>query len=161
MSMLDLELIRKHAEAAENVYVSTVNEAGFPVTRVMFNLHNPGRFPKQAAFIAGLNEGFRIYLATNAGSSKVAQVRRTPLMSVYYHVHGSWQGMLLAGEAEIVSDVEIKRGIWQDEWSVYYEGGAEGDDYTLLRLRPVFAELYHDLTKETLTFEEVESADRA
>lgn len=161
MGMLDLTLVKKHVQAAENVYVSTVNEEGYPVTRVMFNLHNPDRFPGQASFIVGLNEGFRIYLATNTASSKVAHVRRMPLISVYYHVHGSWQGMLVAGEAEVVSDMDIKRGMWQDDWSQYYEEGVEDADYTLLRLRPVFAEFYHDLTKETLTFEEVEGADRA
>jgi len=161
MEVLDLALVKRHVQASENVYVSTLNEEGYPVTRVMFNLHNAERFPKQAAFFAGLNESFHVYLATNAASSKVSQIRRTPRMSVYYHVQGSWQAMLVAGEAEVVSDTEIKRGIWQDEWSVYYEGGVEGTDYTIVRLRPVFAEYYHDLTKETLRLAEDERADRA
>ena len=152
--------MKRHVQAAEIVYVATLNEEGYPVTRVMFNLHNAERFPKQAAFLAGLNEGFHVYLGTNAVSSKVSHIRRAPRMSVYYHVQGSWQGMLVAGEAEVVSDMEIKRGLWQDEWSVYYEGGVEGADYTIIRLRPVFAEYYYNLTKQTLRFGD-KDADRA
>ena len=150
METLDLALIKQHVQAAEYVYVSTVNEEGYPVTRVMFNLHNAKRSPKQAAFLAGLDEDFHIYLGTNARSAKVSDIRRTPRMSVYYHVPDSWQGMLVAGEAEVVSDMEIKRGLWEDGWSVYYEDGVDGTDYTIVRLRPAFAEYYHDLTKETL-----------
>ena len=75
-------------------------------------------------------------------------------MSVYYHKQGSWQGMLVGGEAEVVTDMAVKRGLWQDEWAVYYQGGVEGEDFTIVRLRPVFAEYYHDLTKETLKFTE-------
>ncbi len=147
---LDPTTIRRHVEAAENVYVSTISAEGYPVTRVMFNLHNAERFPKQAAFLAGL-ANFDIYLGTNAGSSKVSQIRQTPRMSLYYHVPNSWQGILVAGEAEVVADSAIRHGLWQDEWSMYYHGGVDGDDYTIVRLRPAFAEYYHDMSKETWT----------
>ncbi len=158
MEELDLTLVKQQVQAAELVYVSTVNEEGYPVTRVMFNLHNAERCPKQAAILAGLNEDFSIYLGTNAGSAKVSHIRRTPRVSLYYHAPGSWQGMLVAGDAEVVTDMKIKRALWEDAWSVYYEGGIEGDDYTIVRIRPVFAEYYHNLTKQTLRFEH---ADRA
>lgn len=148
---LDLAIVKRHIEAAENVYVSTISADGYPITRVMFNLHNAVRFPKQAAFLAGLDD-FCIYLGTNAASSKVSQVLQTPRMSLYYHVPSSWQGMLVAGEAEVVTDPAIRHGLWQDEWSMYYQGGVDGDDYTIVRLRPAFAEYYHDLSKETLRF---------
>ena len=150
MEKLDIDLVKRHVQATENVYVSTLSAEGYPVTRVMFNLHNAERFPKQAAFIAGLDEDLHIYLGTNAESSKVPQIQRMPRVSVYYHAPDSWQGLLVAGEAEVVSDMRIKRGLWQDEWSMYYRDGVEGADYTIVRLRPVFAEYYHDLTKETL-----------
>lgn len=61
MESLDLALVKRHVQAAETVYVATLNEEGYPVTRVMFNLHNAERFPKQATFLAGLNESFHIY----------------------------------------------------------------------------------------------------
>ncbi len=150
MGALDLAVVKQHVQAAELAYVATLNEEGYPVSRVMFNLHNAEHFPKQAAFLAGLDEDFCIYLGTNAGSSKVSHIRRDARTSVYYHVPGSWQGMLVAGEAEVVSDMTIRRGLWQDEWSMYYQGGVEGTDFTVVRLCPVFAEYYHDMTKETL-----------
>lgn len=156
---MDLALVKQHVQATEYVYVSTLSAEGYPVTRVMFNLHNEKRSPKQAAFLATLDEDFHIYLGTNAGSAKVADIRRSPQMSLYFHAPDSWQAVLVAGEAEVVTDMEIKRGLWQDEWSVYYEDGVDGDDYTIVRMRPVFAEYYHDLTKETLRF--AQNVDRA
>jgi general stress protein 26 len=149
---LDLAEVKRRIQSAENVYVSTINDEGYPVTRVMFNLHNTERFPKQAAFLAGLDEDFCIYLGTNTSSSKVSHLQRTPRMSIYYHEPGSWQAMLIAGEAEVVTDMAVKKGLWQDEWAMYYQGGVESEDFTIVRLRPVFAEYYHDLTKETLRF---------
>ena len=149
---LNLAEVKRHIRATENVYVSTINGDGYPVTRVMFNLHNTERFPKQAAFLAGLGEDFCVYLGTNTSSSKASHLQQTPRMSVYYHQPGSWQGLLVAGEAEVVTDMAVKRGLWQDEWAVYYQGGVESQDFTIVRLRPVFAEYYHDLTKETLRF---------
>lgn len=154
METLNLEFVKQQIQAPEMVYVPTVSAEGYPVTRVMFNLHNAVRCPHQAAFLGGLDEPLHIYIGTNAGSAKVADIRRSPQMSLYYHVPGSWHGLLMAGEAEVVTDMEIKRGLWEDEWSVYYEGGVEGEDYTIIRIRPVFAEYYHDLTKEMMRFEE-------
>jgi general stress protein 26 len=58
--------------------------------------------------------------------------------------------MLVAGNAEIVNDRTIKNGLWQDEWEMYYEGGIDSPDYTIIRIRPVHAEHYHDLSKDTL-----------
>lgn len=149
---LVLTEVKRHIRAAENVYVSTISPDGYPVTRVMFNLHNTERFPKQAAFLDGLDEDFRIYLATNTSSAKISQLQQTPRVSVYYHEPGSWQGMLVAGEAQVVTDMAVKRGLWQDEWAMYYQGGVESQDFAVVQLRPVFAEHYHDLTKETLMF---------
>jgi general stress protein 26 len=153
METLDLALVKRQVQAPEYVYVSTLNGEGYPVTRVMFNLHSIKRCPKSTAFLAKLGNEFNIYLGTNAASAKVSDLSRTPRLSTYFHVPNSWQGLLVAGEAEVVLDREIKRGLWQEEWSMYYEGGVEGADYTIIRLHPVFAEYYHDLIKETLKFE--------
>ncbi len=147
---LDLLEVKRHIATTENVFVSTINGDGYPVTRVMFNLQNTVHFPKQAAFLAGLDEDFCIYLGTNTSSAKVSHLQQTSRISAYYHKPGSWQGMLVGGEAQIVTDMSIKRGLWQDEWAIYYQGGVESQDFTIVRLQPVFVEYYHDLTKETL-----------
>lgn len=123
----------------------------------MFNLHHPGRFPKQAAFLAELNQDFCIYLGTNTSSAKVLHLTQSPKMSVYYHPRDSWLGMLVAGDAEIVADMAVKRGLWQEEWSMYYDGGVESQDFAIIRIRPMYAEYYHDLTKETLSFADANS----
>ncbi len=71
------------------------------------------------------------------------------------------QGLLVAGDAEVGADMTIKRGLWEDGGAGYYDRGLEGMDYTIVRIRPVFAEYYHDMTKETMQFTVDASADRA
>lgn len=147
---LDMEMVSRYVRESAEVCVSTTSSDGYPVTRVMFNLHNPDQYPKQAAFLSGLSGEFCIYLCTNAASAKVADMIRSPKVSAYYHATGSWQGLLVVGEVEMVRDPLIRRGLWQKEWSMYYEGGVDGDDFTVIRLCPVKVEYYHDLTKEVL-----------
>lgn len=152
--MLETQNIKEFVRSAKEVYIATINEAGYPITRVMFNLHSSVSFPKQASFLASLDEDFCLYLGTNTSSAKVADSNRMPKISAYFHTQGVWEGLLVAGEAEIVGDMAIKRGLWQDEWSMYYSGGVESEDFTLIRIKPKFAEYYHDLTKETFEFAE-------
>ncbi|MEN6415865.1 MAG: pyridoxamine 5'-phosphate oxidase family protein [Armatimonadota bacterium] len=149
MGNLSVEDIKQHVRNAKEVYVSTIDANGYPITRVMFNLHNPAGFPKQAAYLDNQEE-WRIYLGTNTSSAKVSQVLQNKRISLYYHKPDSWEGILIAGEGEIVDDMPVKVGLWQDGWEMYYAGGVESPDYTVIEIRPVFAEYYHDLSKDTL-----------
>ncbi len=52
---------------------------------------------------------------------------------------------MLGGEIEIVTEREIKEVIWQKDWEMYYPGGPDDPDHTILRLFPMFAKYYHQL----------------
>ena len=152
MGVLCLESIKQQVCNAKDVYVSTVNADGYPVTRVMFNLHNPVSFPQQVGYLDGLEGEWCVYLGTNTSSAKVLHIRRDSHVSLYYHKPDSWDGLLIGGDAEVVEDMAVKSGLWQNGWEMYYTGGIESPDYAIIRVRPVFAEYYHDLGKEILRF---------
>jgi len=152
MGILSLESIKHYVRSAKDVYVSTINEDGYPVTRVMFNLHNPEGFPMQTSYLDSCNGEWCVYLGTNTSSSKVSHIRQNRHVSLYYHVPDSWEGLLVIGNAEIVEDLPVKTGLWQNGWEMYYTGGVESPDYTIVRVRPVFAEYYHDLGKDVFRF---------
>ncbi len=137
---------------AEAAFVSTIGEDGYPDIRAMFNLRREAQFPGLAAVFEGHDEDHLLYFTTNTGSRKVGQIAKNPRVAVYYAVPSDFRGLSLAGDMEIVSDVETKRRIWQKGWELYYPGGVEDPDNAVLRLAPVRGIYYHRLAREELIF---------
>ena len=46
---------------------------------------------------------------------------------------------------EDVRDPAIRQAIWTDAWEMYYPGGREGGDFTLLRFQPLKGRYYQGL----------------
>ena len=115
-------------------YFTTVKDSK-PYTRALFNLKNTDRFPKQAEFMN--KEGkMSIYLATNTSSEKVDQVKENSAASAYYCIPDKILGAMIGGNVEIIDDPEIKKGLWQDDWTMFYPKGVGDEDYTVLRMNP-------------------------
>ncbi len=131
-------------DSAGAAIVTTIDSGGFPQTRAMFNLHNRVQFPALKDFFLGADD-FSVYLTTNTSSSKVSQIAENPRVSVYYCDVPEFRGLLLSGEMEIVADRAVREALWQEEWMMYYPGGADDPDHTVLRLRPIAARYYHRL----------------
>ena len=49
------------------------------------------------------------------------------------------RSLMLAGIAEIVTDSKLKKQLWQNGWEMYWPGGVDDPEYTVLRLLPAFA----------------------
>lgn len=143
LKKLSLELI----ETSKAAYLTTIDVEGFPITRAMFNLRNKEQFPEFSEFFQKQENSFVIYIGTNTSSSKVAQIKENPKISVYYCDPENFKGVMFGGEVEIVDDMDIKRKIWLDWWTRYYPNGLEDPDYTLLRLHPKNARFYYKLNQ--------------
>jgi general stress protein 26 len=46
---------------------------------------------------------------------------------------------MLCGEIEEVSDQQLKKQLWQSGWEIFWQGGVDDPQYTVLRLMPAFA----------------------
>lgn len=130
---------------ADVAIVTTMDGDGFPQTRAMFNLRNCAIFPSLAPLFNDHREDFLVYFTTNTSSSKVAHIRANPAVSVYYCRPAEWRGLMLGGRMEIVTDSAIKHALWQPGWEMYYPGGADDPDHTVLCLQPTTATYYHQL----------------
>lgn len=131
-----LELLK----TAKAVYVSTIDENGFPHTRAMFNLRNKAMFPKIASMFKDHQQDFMVLLTTNTSSSKAKQLSANPAVSLYYCTPEKWKGLMLGGEIEFVHDAEVKRRLWQEGWERYYPKGYDDPDHTVLQTFPRVAE---------------------
>ncbi len=127
-------------ETAEVVYVTTIDQAGFPHTRAMFNLRNKKEFPRQAALFASHQEDFMVYLSTNTASKKLEHIRANPKACLYYCHPVTFRGLMLAGEIEIVDSSEVRKSFWNEGWERYYPSGPDDPDHTALRLYPKWVE---------------------
>ncbi len=125
------------------VYVTTLDE-GFPETRVMFNLlsqrakalsYGDGKVPRD----------FASYLATNTSSRKVRQIRADNRVCLYYSDNDKYEGCMVRGRVAEVTDPKIIAAIWTDDWDMYYYGGRDGGDFTLMAFVPEHIQYYHGL----------------
>ena len=130
-------------EKVDVVYLSTVDVNGFPHTRIMSNLRDKKQHPKLAKMFEQHKEDFLIYMVTSSSSAKMQQIRANPKVSVYLAVYtevpSDFQCLMLCGEIEEVSDQQLKKQLWQADWEMFWKGGVDDPEYTVLQLTPAFA----------------------
>ena len=130
-------------EKVDVVYLSTVDINGFPHTRIMSNLRDKKQHPNLAGMFEQHKEDFLIYMVTSSSSVKMQQIRANPKVSVYLGVYtevpADFQFLMLCGKIEEVSDPQLKKQLWQAGWEMFWKGGVDDPEYTVLRLMPAFA----------------------
>lgn len=137
------ELLR-FIKAQTFVALASINEGGFPESRMLMNLQNPAIAPHLTEYFAAHDHV--LYLATNTHSEKIAQLARNPKASLYYADTGHFKGLLLTGESAEVTDRAVKRAIWHESWGVYYQGGMGGGDFSVLCFTPERYKFYSNLS---------------
>jgi general stress protein 26 len=118
------------------VHLATVDERGRPRIRALFNLRNVEHFPGLVPLFSDHDEDMMVLLTTNTSSAKVDEIRTNPAVAAYLSVPEESWGLMLAGDAELVADDDLRRAVWQDGWERYYPGGYDDPDHTVLRLLP-------------------------
>lgn len=130
-------------EKVDVLYLSTIDINGFPHIRLMSNLRDKKQHPKLARMFEQHKEDFLIYMVTSGSSVKMRQIRANPKVSVFFSVYtevpSDFQCLMLCGEIEEVSDRQLKKQLWQAGWEIFWKGGVDDPEYTVLRLMPAFA----------------------
>ncbi|MBF0333718.1 MAG: pyridoxamine 5'-phosphate oxidase family protein [Alphaproteobacteria bacterium] len=129
---------------AEAAFVTTIDRAGRPRTRAMFNLRNVERFP------GPVPPGFETWFTTNTASPKMREIAANPAIAAYYCRPDAFRGLMLGGDVEVVDDPAIKARLWRDGWEMYYPEGPTDPDYAVLRLRPSLVTYYSRLRTTVL-----------
>lgn len=82
-----------------------------------------------------------VWLATNAASRKVEQIRKSPRVTLFYWDKTSLGYVTLIGDASLVDDPAEKAKHWKEEWSDFYTDAYRGADYLLIRVSPLRLEI--------------------
>jgi general stress protein 26 len=107
-------------------------------------------YPNIKAMLVADQEGLkRIWFSTNTSSRRVAQLRRDPKACVYFVDFSVWQGLMLVGTMEILTDPESRRRFWHPGDEQYYRLGVDDPDYSVLRFTAEWGNYYHALANAT------------
>ena len=77
-----------------------------------------------------------IWMATNARTRKVDEIRKDPRVTLYYLAPDGTGYVTLRGRATVVDDPAEKSKRWMPSWDAFYDDANRGSDYVLLRVIP-------------------------
>lgn len=139
-------------ETADTAYFSTIDSEGFPQTGAMVNFRNKEQFSDLTSIFERHEEDFLIYMTTDTASDQFKQIKANPKVSVYFCNPQQIQGLILIGEIEVVTDMNIKKQLWQDDWKIYYPGGFNSQEYNILCLKPRVGKFWSAPTPKPVEF---------
>ncbi|MDR0232763.1 MAG: pyridoxamine 5'-phosphate oxidase family protein [Dysgonamonadaceae bacterium] len=134
--------MKNSAETIENLidqqdvsFISSVDENGYPNTKAMLA-------PVKRNGIK------TFYWHTNSPSMRIKQYRNNQKACIYFCDKHSFRGVMLKGIMEVIDDVDIKKEIWKDGFSMYYQGGRDGGDFIILRFTAETGRYYSNFRSE-------------
>jgi len=127
------EFIKKQTVA----FIASVDEDGFPNMKAML-------VPRKI-------NGNDFYFTTNTSSIRVTQYKNNERASIYFFNKGrfKYEGVMLIGKMEVLTDVETKKEIWRTGDSMFYRGGVTEPDYCVLKFTAIKGRYYCDLKTES------------
>ena len=139
--MLSTEL-GKFIDRQKVSIVASIDEAGFPNLKAMLK-------PRKHV---GLRE---FYFSTNTSSMRVRQYQSNPKASIYFYHKGliRYEGVMLIGKMEVLTDQESKNSIWKRGDTMFYKGGVTDPDYCVLKFTAEKGRYYCDLKTESFEIE--------
>lgn len=83
---------------------------------------------------------------------RVRQYRENPNASIYFYHKGliKYEGLMLVGKMEVLTDQETKNAIWRRGDSLFYKRGVTDPDYCVLKFTATRGRYYCDLKTEDI-----------
>ena len=116
-------------------FIASVSADGYPQLKAMLP-------PRRRVGIKSF------YFTTNTSSARVAQYRANPKASIYFCDQRAFQGVMLVGEMEVLTDPAAKELIWREGDTLYYPGGVTDPDYCVLKFTAHRGRYYTDFHTE-------------
>ena len=121
-------------------FISSVDENGYPNTKAMLP-------PVK-------REGIKtFYWHTNSPSMRIKHYRNNPKACIYFCDKRFFRGVMLKGTMEVLDDIKTKKEFWKDEFSIYYNGGAEDGDFIIIKFTAETGRYYGNFSSEDFKIE--------
>jgi PPOX class probable F420-dependent enzyme len=122
-----IQAAREIMQAARYCVLATVGTDGHPQARVM------------DAFAP--ENDMTVWMATNRLTRKVGEIRKDPRVTLTYYDTARMSYVTLLGTATLIADPKEKAARWKDDWAELYKERNRGDDYLLIRVKPIRLEI--------------------
>ena len=118
-------------------FIASVDAEGFPNMKAML-------MPRKI-------DGNDFYFSTNTSSARVSQYRSDAKASIYFYAKGivRYEGVMLVGLMEILTDAKIKEELWRVGDTMFYRKGVTDPDYCVLKFSADKGRYYCDLRTES------------
>ncbi|QUC67654.1 pyridoxamine 5'-phosphate oxidase family protein [Aristaeella hokkaidonensis] len=139
---MDLKEIERFVGKQDVSFVCSVDDDGFPNVKAMLK-------PRKR------NDLKEFWFSTNTSSMRVRQYQDNPKASIYFYHKGliRYEGVMLKGTMEVLTDQATKDMIWRKGDSVFYKKGATDPDYCVLKFTAESGRYYKDLKTESFSVE--------
>ncbi len=129
--------IMEFIEKQKTAFIASVDQDGFPNMKAMLA-------PRKI-------DGNCFYFSTNTSAMRTQQYRNNPKASIYFYQRGRfrYEGIMLTGTMEVLTDTEIKQEIWRTGDTMFYKQGVTDPDYCVLRFTAEKGRHYCDLKTES------------
>ncbi|MBP5414129.1 MAG: pyridoxamine 5'-phosphate oxidase family protein [Lachnospiraceae bacterium] len=135
---MELEMIERFIDKQSVAFIGSIDEEGFPNTKAMLR-------PRKRT---GLME---FYFSTNTSSMRAKQFADNPKACIYFYHKGlvKYEGVMLTGKMEVLTDQESKNMIWKKGDTIFYRQGVTDPDYCVLKFTAIKGRYYCDLKTES------------
>ena len=139
---MDNNIIERFIRKQRVAFICSVDEEGFPNVKAMLK---PRKMERIKCF----------YFSTNTSSMRVRQYKNNQKACVYFYHKGliKYQGVMLKGKMEVLTDQETKNMIWHKGDTMFYKGGVTDPDYCVLKFTAENGRYYCDLKTESFRIE--------
>jgi len=135
-----METIGNLIEKQSTSFISSIDENGYPNTKAMLA---PCK-----------RDGIKFfYWHTNSPSMRIKQYRDNPKACIYFCDKRFFRGVMLKGTMEVLEDKKIKKEIWKDDYSMYYNGGVDGGDFIIIKFTAKEGRYYSNFHSEDFIIE--------
>lgn len=130
MSNLELEKLSKVLISRSNeAFVGSVDSSGFPNVKGMLKIKT--------------EELRTFWFCTNTPAMRVQQFKENPKACVYFADTAKYEGLMLIGEMEILTDYETRKEMWREGFEIYYPKGIDDPYYCVLKFTAHSARYYN------------------
>lgn len=139
---MNLKKIEKFIDKQKVSFISSIDNENYPNVKAMLK---PRKRKELKVF----------YFSTNTSSMRVKQFQNNSNASIYFYHKGlvKYEGVMLKGKMEILTDQESKNMIWQTGDKMFYKKGVTDPDYCVLKFTATSGRYYCDLKTESFVIE--------
>lgn len=129
---------------AKVAYVSSVDENGYPMIKAMLSLQH--------------DDLFTHYFSTNYYNRRTQQFLKNSKACVYFCNEERFEGLMLKGDIEVMTDRKYKAMLWREGFEIYYPDGVDTEDYCVYKFTAHEANFYYGLSNIDFILEDYENA---